>query len=419
MTVGLTNQVLDEEVAGQVQKSYQYSPWGERLSQVKTNTDGSKETSYYGYDQHTNVEALTDDSGNTKATYGYTAYGDSDNAQFTGIDKPDAGDPTKEPYNAYRFNAKRWDSASGSYDMGFRTYDPGLNRFLTRDSYNGALADMRLGTNPWTGNRYAFAGGNPITGIELDGHCWDWIQDACDWVSTNSDQLSSAAGHAAEVGLGLLMVEGGADIMAGGVGMCATGVLCLAGAPALVAGGLLTYAGAKVAVDGAVGLGQDISQMHSSSGGSSSGGGSSGPTLRTPKTGSTDGGPGQWKPINCGGSDASKAYQENATGVTRGNEYSVNGVDFDGYQNGKLLEAKDDYSDFIDPKTGDWKYWWKLPKKGGRPSGYDSLVKEARSQQAAAGNTPLEWRVSTPELKAALERTFVNEGINIPVVVFP
>jgi hypothetical protein len=37
--------------------------------------------------------------------------------------------------------------------------------------YNGALADMNLGTNPWTGNRYAFAGGNPITGIELDGHC--------------------------------------------------------------------------------------------------------------------------------------------------------------------------------------------------------------------------------------------------------
>jgi hypothetical protein len=36
--------------------------------------------------------------------------------------------------------------------------------------YNGALADMRLGLNPYTGNRYAFAGGNPITGIELDGH---------------------------------------------------------------------------------------------------------------------------------------------------------------------------------------------------------------------------------------------------------
>ena len=57
--------------------------------------------------------------------------------------------------------------------MGFRDYSPGLNRFLTRDSYNGALADLHLGLDPFTGNRYAFAGGNPITGIELDGHILD------------------------------------------------------------------------------------------------------------------------------------------------------------------------------------------------------------------------------------------------------
>jgi hypothetical protein len=55
--------------------------------------------------------------------------------------------------------------------MGFRDYHPGLNRFLTRDMFNGALVDLNLGLNPWTGNRYAFAGGNPITGIEHDGHC--------------------------------------------------------------------------------------------------------------------------------------------------------------------------------------------------------------------------------------------------------
>lgn len=59
------------------------------------------------------------------------------------------------------------------YDMGFRDYNPGLNRFLTLDSYNGALADLSLGTDPWTSNRYAFTGGNPITGIELDGHMFD------------------------------------------------------------------------------------------------------------------------------------------------------------------------------------------------------------------------------------------------------
>jgi hypothetical protein len=40
--------------------------------------------------------------------------------------EPTATDPTKEPYNAYRFNSARWDHNSGNYDMGFRDYNPGL-----------------------------------------------------------------------------------------------------------------------------------------------------------------------------------------------------------------------------------------------------------------------------------------------------
>jgi RHS repeat-associated protein len=172
--LGLTGEVLDEEVAGKVAKSYQYSPWGERLSQTTTGT-GAGEPAYYGYNTHRDVETLTDASGDTKATYGYTAYGRNDDGQFTGIDKPDAADPAKEPYNPYRFNAKRWDQGTGEYDMGFRDYSPALNRFLTRDMYNGALADLNLSTNPFTGNRYAFGGGNPISNIELDGH----IPDDC------------------------------------------------------------------------------------------------------------------------------------------------------------------------------------------------------------------------------------------------
>ena len=168
--LGLSDHLIDERVGGQVTKSYQYSPWGERLSQVKYAADGSTEDGYYDYNAHSDVESVTDRNGDTKATYGYTAYGDKDDGQTTGVDKPDVQDPTKEPYNAYRFNGKRWDPASGNYDMGFRDYSPGLNRFLSRDMYNGALADQRLATDPFTGNRYAFGGGNPISSVELDGH---------------------------------------------------------------------------------------------------------------------------------------------------------------------------------------------------------------------------------------------------------
>ncbi|MFV5997723.1 DNRLRE domain-containing protein [Streptomyces sp. NPDC056231] len=168
--LGLSSEVLDEKVSSELTKSYQYSPWGERLSQIKHNSDGTTEDGYYGYNSHTDVETLTDKNGDVKATYGYTAYGNNDNSEFTGIDKPDATDPAQEEYNPYRFNAKRWDAQSGTYDMGFRDYDPGLNRFTGRDMYNGALADMNLGADPYTGNRYAFTGGNPTTNFELDGH---------------------------------------------------------------------------------------------------------------------------------------------------------------------------------------------------------------------------------------------------------
>jgi RHS repeat-associated protein len=166
--------VVAEEIAGVLQRTYQYDSFGRRLTQIKKDTDGGgpvvAEDSYYGYNPHTDVETLTKDSGDTRATYGYTAYGKDDEQSFTGVDKPEAQQPGKQPYNFYRYNGKRFDVASGSYDMGFRDYNPGLNRFLTRDSYNGALADMHLGADAFTGNRYAFTSGNPISRIEADGH---------------------------------------------------------------------------------------------------------------------------------------------------------------------------------------------------------------------------------------------------------
>jgi RHS repeat-associated protein len=116
------------------------------------------------------IVALTDEQGNTRATYGYTAYGEDDDTLFTGVDAPDPTDPDQQPYNTYRYAGQRFDPATDTYDMGFRDYDPGLNRFLTRDTFNGALTDMALTTSPWTMNRYTFAGGNPISLVEIDGH---------------------------------------------------------------------------------------------------------------------------------------------------------------------------------------------------------------------------------------------------------
>ncbi|ELS57260.1 golvesin C-terminal-like domain-containing protein [Streptomyces viridochromogenes] len=209
--LGMENKVLREEVADKATKSYQYAPWGQKLTQIKHNTDGSKEYSHYLYHPKGDVEAVTKPDGTTRATYGYTAYGSDDEGRFTGADKPDAANPDKEAYNEYRYNAHRYDDGSGTYDMGFRNYDPGLNRFLTRDMFGGALDDMALATDPYTGNRYAFAGGNPISFVELDGHLF------------GMDISLSDIGHAALDVAGMVPVIGEAADVANGIWYAAEG----------------------------------------------------------------------------------------------------------------------------------------------------------------------------------------------------
>ncbi|RAO32235.1 hypothetical protein PSN13_03927 [Micromonospora saelicesensis] len=196
--LGLSSDISAELEGTKVVKSYQRGPGGSLLSQVKTNTDNSQEDSYAGYDGGSDVEQITDDKGDGRATYGYTAYGKNDGGQFSGADKPDASNPDnpdRVPYNSYRFQSKRFDQSTGKYDMGFRDYDPGINQFLTRDSYNGALDDLSLAIDPYTGNRYAFAGGNPISNVELDGHGWlDTAKDAVkDYVGTVASGLKDTA----------------------------------------------------------------------------------------------------------------------------------------------------------------------------------------------------------------------------------
>ncbi|MFC4075642.1 DNRLRE domain-containing protein [Salinithrix halophila] len=161
--LGMSDDVVSEEVAGKLTRSYTYAPWGERLSMTH---HGKGETSYYGYNTRGDVEMLLDENGGVRGTYGYTMYGEDQASAFTGVDKP--GSETM--YNPYRYTAKRWDPNAESYDMGFRNYDPSIARFDTRDAYSDASQDLGLAMDLATGSRYAFAGGNPVSYSELDGH---------------------------------------------------------------------------------------------------------------------------------------------------------------------------------------------------------------------------------------------------------
>ena len=82
-------------------------------------------------------------------------------------------------------------AGAGGYDMGARRYGPDLGAFLQQDLYYGALADLGLALDPLTQNRYALAGGNPISYVELDGHIPAGCDAQCtrDYAAAQTQQL--------------------------------------------------------------------------------------------------------------------------------------------------------------------------------------------------------------------------------------
>jgi len=128
------------------------------------------------------VSQLLDDAGNVTASYGYSAYGGGD-APSSDTESLTRGDPDPQaPLNPYRYSSRRMDSGTvastspavasgaGGYDMDARRCGPDIGAFLQQDQFNGALADLGLATDPLTQNRYALAGGNPVSYVEWDGH---------------------------------------------------------------------------------------------------------------------------------------------------------------------------------------------------------------------------------------------------------
>ncbi|MBY8870381.1 DNRLRE domain-containing protein [Micromonospora sp. PLK6-60] len=178
---GLSSQVTEEKQSGgdnPKTKSYSYDAYGHRLGMVdKTNATGAQDTYSYGTDVHGSVSQLLDDAGNVKASYGYSAYGGTDSPS-TDKESLTAGDTDAQaPLNPMRYSGRRADSGSAAsataqpqYDMGARRFGPDTGRFLQQDAFASALGDLGLGLDPLTQNRYALAGGNPISYVESDGH---------------------------------------------------------------------------------------------------------------------------------------------------------------------------------------------------------------------------------------------------------
>jgi hypothetical protein len=136
-----------------------------------------------------------------------------------------------------------------------------------------------------------------------------------------------------------------------------------------------------------------------------------GPADRANQTATSVPGPGVWTAENESMSSRARDYQERVTGASRNTVYEVNGVKFDGYQGGTLIDAKGPGYDRFLESNGAFKPWF---------SGANGLVNDANRQLAAANGVPIQWRVAEERTANAIRDLFAANGVNgIDVVYTP
>jgi hypothetical protein len=122
-----------------------------------------------------------------------------------------------------------------------------------------------------------------------------------------------------------------------------------------------------------------------------------------------DPGPGAYVRVNESMSARARAYQKQIVGGHEGEAYLLNGVKFDGFKDGVLLDAKGlRYAHFI--KDGEFRSWY----RGGR-----KMIKEAKDQVRAAGDSPIRWCFAEEEAADFYRAIFERERIKIEVVHVP
>lgn len=152
------------------QQTYDYDSQGAR--QGASTAEGSATTFHaYNMDANGSVIGLENAGGDIpdNQKYFYDPYGELErrSALSTDAEGELAGDAKS---NAFRFEGFYYDSGVKTYDMQARAYRPDIGQFLSQDQFESAIGDQVLQSDALTQNRYAFAGGNPVTNVEFDGH---------------------------------------------------------------------------------------------------------------------------------------------------------------------------------------------------------------------------------------------------------
>jgi RHS repeat-associated protein len=144
---------------------------GEVLADEQTTLPAPTDRSYYVTDPRTNLAAILDHNAvgtgpDVVATFGYDPFG-APKAGLTSSKPKPSGSGNWD--SRLRFQLAPRDKHTGQYAIGPRMYDPNTYRFVGADWVAGSGAGMDLQLDPLTGNRYLYAGCNPVNLID-DGH---------------------------------------------------------------------------------------------------------------------------------------------------------------------------------------------------------------------------------------------------------
>jgi RHS repeat-associated protein len=162
---------------------YDYNSTGQKLGFWQGTSTANPSGIYHTYslDAKGSIEALENTNNTITNTnrYHYTPYGNLEkgvaqgggNTSSTTTVEQSLG--TDAETNNYRFEGFYDDSGIATYDLQARNYRPEEGIYTTQDSFEQALGNQALRADPLTQNLYAFAGGNPTTNIEWDGHCYN------------------------------------------------------------------------------------------------------------------------------------------------------------------------------------------------------------------------------------------------------
>jgi len=136
---------VEEDATGNVQALYVY---GLELVSKQQPSSGAP-TTYYVYDGHGSVRALTNTSGAVTDTYDYDAFGNLLHSTGTST-------------NNYLFAGEQYDPDLKLYYNRARYLNTGTGRFISMDSFEGDDDPLSL-------HKYLYSEGNPIDGADPSG----------------------------------------------------------------------------------------------------------------------------------------------------------------------------------------------------------------------------------------------------------